>query len=346
MNQKAQLTHDISMEFSMEIKFTRLCLVAALSGAALAMSACSSSSSGSSTNSSDTAIPMTLIQGIAGDEFYISVACGAKAKAQELGVTLDVQGGQKWDATAQTAILNAAIAKSPAAIMIAANDTTGMVPTLKQASQAGIKLVAFDQIIPQSGVVDAQVASDSVEGGKLAAQEMVRQMGETGKVLVVSLTPAIPGGEQRAQGFEDEMKNHPGITVLPRQYSDNDPVKAASIVSATLASNPDLKGVFAVNLMSGEGSATALKEAGKSGTVKLVAADASPSQVTALEDGSVQALIAQKPFEEGQVAVQQAYNAVKGQPVTPMTSTGWVTVTKDNMNDPDVNKYLYKADCS
>ena len=312
---------------------------------AFAMGGCASTTDAN--GGEDAPLSMTLIQGIKGDEFYIAVACGAQEKADELGITLNVQAGEKWDATIQTPILNAAIASAPDAILIASNDTQGMIPTFKQAIEQGIKLVAFDQIVVEDGIMDAQVASDSVEGGKLGAQELVRQMGETGKVLVVSLTPAIPGGEQRSQGFEDEIKaNHPGITLLERQYSNNDPVKAASIVSATLAEHPDLTGVFAVNLMSGDGAATALKSAGLTGKVTLVAADASPGQVKALEDGLVQALIAQKPFEEGVVAVQQAYNAITGAPVDKMTTTGWVVVNKDNIGDPEVSKYLYKSDCS
>lgn len=341
----------------MKSKFIGAPVVVLLAASTLALSACGSSSSAPESSAAATAaasaaattasepVSMTLIQGVAGNEFYVSVACGAQAKADELGVTLDVQGPQKFDPTLQTPILNAAIAKSPSAILIAATDTTGMVPTLTQAKDAGIKLVAFDQVVPEAGVMDAQVASDSVEGGKLGAQELVRQMGETGKVLVVSLTPAIPGAEQRAQGFEDEMKKYPGITLLDRQYSDNDPIKAAAIVKSTLASNPDLTGIFAVNLMSGEGSATGLKEAGKTGAVKLIAADATPGQVKALEEGTLQGLIAQKPLEEGAVAVEQAYAAITGKPVTEMTTTGWVIVNKDNINDPEVNKYLYKGTC-
>ena len=123
-------------------------------------------------------------------------------------------------------------------------------------------------------------------------------------------------------------------------------MKAASIVSATLAVQPELTGVFAVNLMSGDGAATALKSAGKTGEIVLVANDASPGQVKALQDGLVQALVAQKPLEEGAVAVQQAYNAITGAPVDKMTTTGWVVVNKDNMDDPDVSKYLYKSDCN
>src|SRR5215204_1499315 len=56
---------------------------------------------------------MTLIAGVKGDEFYITMDCVAKEKAQELGVTLDFQGPDQFDAAQQTPIVDAVAAKSP-----------------------------------------------------------------------------------------------------------------------------------------------------------------------------------------------------------------------------------------
>ena len=83
--------------------------------------------------------------------------------------------------------------------------------------------------------------------------------------------------------------------IIGVQYDNDDPAKAASIVSATLSAHPDLKGIFATNLFSAEGAATALRQRGKLGQVKIVGFDAGPKQVRDLRGGVVQALIAQKP---------------------------------------------------
>jgi len=129
------------------------------------------------------------------------------------------------------------------------------------------------------------------------------------------------------------------------QYDNDDPAKAASIVSATLSKNPDLKGIFATNLFSAEGAATALRQRGLLGKVKIVGFDAGPKQVDDLKSGVVQALIAQKPAEIGADGVDQAMNALNGKSVTKKIGTGFVVVTKTNMNDPNVSKFLYKSSC-
>src|SRR4051812_1711232 len=84
---------------------------------------------------------ITLIQGVAGDGFYGSMACGAKKAAAPLGVNLTVTGGATWSPTVQTPVLNAVVAKKPDAILIAPNDAKAMRAPLKQAADAGIKII-------------------------------------------------------------------------------------------------------------------------------------------------------------------------------------------------------------
>ena len=67
--------------------------------------------------------------------------------------------------------------------------------------------------------------------------------------------------------------------------------------------------------------------------MKIVGFDAGPKQVKDLEDGTVQALIAQQPAEIGKLGVQQAVAALKGETTKPEIGTGFTTITKDNLAD-------------
>jgi ribose transport system substrate-binding protein len=129
------------------------------------------------------------------------------------------------------------------------------------------------------------------------------------------------------------------------QFSHNLPATAAQIIGAALQKDPDLAGVFATNLFSAQGTATGLKTAGKSSQVKMVGFDAGPDQIKQLEAGDVQALVAQKPFDIGKQGVEQALAALSGGSVTAKIETESLVVTKDNMTQPDVSKYIYKANC-
>jgi ribose transport system substrate-binding protein len=189
----------------------------------------------------------------------------------------------------------------------------------------------------------SQIASDNLEGGKTAGTTLLDLIGGKGKVMVVNVKPGISTTDQRGQGFEEAVKGKPGVEYLGQEYSQDDPAKAADIVTATLAKHPDLKGIFAANLFSAEGAASGLRQAGKLGDVKIVGFDAGPKQVKDLQDGLVQALIAQKPADIGSQGVEQAYKALEGEETTPKIGTDFEVITKDNLDQ--MQDVLYKPSC-
>lgn len=302
----------------------------------------SSSSSGGATSKK---FNLTLIQGVRGDEFYISMACGAQEAARQLGVNLSVTGGDTWGAPVQTPIINAVTAKRPDAVLVAPNDVSASIQPLQQMKQAGVKVIEVDTHVNDSSISLSQIATDNLGAGKEAAKALVQQVGNaSGSVMIVNVKPGISTTDQRAQGFEEEIKNHPSLKYLGVQYDDDDPAKAAQIVKATYAAHKDLVGIFAANLFSAEGSATGVKNAGAKG-VKIVAFDASPKEVEDLKAGTINALVSQKPFDIGKFGVEQAVHALKGEPVQKQIETGFVVATQQNINDPQVSKYLYKSSC-
>jgi ribose transport system substrate-binding protein len=285
---------------------------------------------------------MTLIAGVKGDEFYITMNCGAQAKAKELGVTLDFQGPDKFDPSLQTPVVNAVAAKKPDAVLVAPTDTKAMYAPIKQLSDNGSKVVLVDTTLDQPTMAVSQIASDNLKGGQTAASELAKLIGGSGKVMVVNVKPGISTTDARGKGFEQGAKEA-GLDYIGQQYDDDDPAKAASIVNATLSKHPDLKGIFAANLFSAEGAATALKQSGKLGKVKIVGFDAGPKQVQDLKAGLVQALIAQQPAQIGKDGVDQALAALNGKPTTKEIGTGFSVITKDNL---DANQAaLYKSTC-
>src|SRR4051794_8795502 len=285
---------------------------------------------------------LTLIAGVKGDEFYITMNCGAQAEAKKQGATVNFQGPNEFSADQQTPIVIAVAAKKPDAVLIAPTDTKAMYAPIKQLADGGSKVVLVDTTLEQADLAVSQIASDNEGGGREAASTLAKLIGGSGKVFVVNVKPGISTTDLRAKGFEAGAKAA-GLDYIGQQYSQDDPAKAASIVKAILASNPDLKGIFATNLFSAEGAASGLKEAGKLGDVKIVGFDAGPKQVQDLKDGLVQALIAQRPAQIGSLGVQQAVAALDDKPTKKKIATGFVSITKDNLaQNQDA---LYKASC-
>jgi ribose transport system substrate-binding protein len=296
---------------------------------------------------------ITLIPGLTTDGFYITMRKGAEESAKKLGVTLDFQGAPDFNPVTQVPVLNAVIARKPDAILIAPTDKQQLIAPLKKAADAGIKVITVDTFIGTDGKYQtgsgnadfplSYVSSDNVEGGRVAARALADAIGKKGKVYVSNVKPGISTTDQREQGFKEEMKKYPNITVLETQFNDDDANKAASQFAAVLARNSDLAGVFGANLFSAQGAANGVKAAKKSGIVNIVAFDAPESIVNDIKSGTIDIAIAQHPAEMGSVGVEYAVKALNGEKVPTRYGTGYTIMNKGNIDDPAIQKFIYSS---
>lgn len=326
--------------------------LAALCASAALLTACGSSDDNSSTTasaggggaSSVNGKKVTFIAGDKGDEFYITLDCGAKEEAAKDGMSVDFQEPEQFAPSSQTPIVNATAAKKPDALLIAPTDAKAMYVPIKQVADGGSKVIMVDTTLANPSMAAAQVSTDDEVGGQQAAQELAKLIGGSGKVIVINLNPGVSTTDARAKGFEDEAKKL-GLTVLGQQYAGTSPEKAASIVQSTLARDPDLKGIFTTTNFAQEGAVTGLQGQDKVGKVKIVGFDSAPLQVRQLKAGQVQALVAQQARKIGQLGIQQAVAALTGKPTTKQIKVPTITVTKDNLSDPAVAPALQVEKC-
>jgi ribose transport system substrate-binding protein len=315
-------------------------LTAASILASTALAACGEDAGASSSGEKKIA----FIQGVAGDQFYITMQCGIQEEAKKLGATVKVQGPEKFDPTLQKPIVDSVVASRPDAILVAPTDVSAMQAPLEAAAKSGIKVVLVDTTVEDPSFAVSAISSDNEGGGK-AAFDAIKQLNPNGgKVLVISTDPGVSTVDARVKGFKEAAEAESSFQYLGVQYSHNEPATAAKLVTAALQKDPDIVGVFATNLFSAEGTATGIRQAGKQDQVKVVGFDAGPDQVKALEDGTVQALVAQQPGTIGKDGVEQAMDALDGKSTEKDIQTGFTIVTKDNMNG-DAKGALYKSSC-
>jgi ribose transport system substrate-binding protein len=288
---------------------------------------------------------VAFVPGVMGNAFYVTMECGIRAEAAKYGFKIEIQGPQQFDPTLQTPILNAVVAAKPAGLLIAPTDSKAMFVPISQAMSAGIKVALVDTTLDDTSKIITAIATDNTAGGAAAAEALAKLIGEKGEVMVIAFQAGASTSDQRQRGFEAQIKKYPNINYVGFQISNNDPSKAAAEVGSTLAAHPNLAGIFATNDRSAEGAATGLRVADKVGAVKVVGFDAGDTQIKQLKDGLVQALIAQEPYQIGVDGVDAIANALTGKSVEHSVTTGTVTITKENLQEPEIQKALYKLKC-
>jgi ribose transport system substrate-binding protein len=316
------------------------------SAGASSASASSGASSASASSASGKTYSLSFIQGVAGDGFYVTMGCGMQAEAKKLGdATVNIQGPAQFDATLQNPIIESVTASHPDAIMIAPDDVSASRPPIAQAMSAGIKVVLVDTTLTDPSGAVSQISSDNTAGGADAFAAVKQLVPGGGQVFIVNVKPGISTTDERAAGFAAAAKADPKFTYVGMQYDQDTASLAAQVTLAELQKDPGITAIFATNLFSAEGAATGIRQAGKSGKIKVIGFDAEPDEITALQQGTVQALIAQSPYTIGTDAVDQAVAALQGKPTTPKIGTKFTIITTANLKSAASQAAIYKTSC-
>jgi len=310
--------------------------------AGLALAACGDDSDSAQQGSpAGSDYELVFIPGVTGDDFFHTIWLGAEAEAETLGVSIEQQAPPKYEPAAQIPIVNAAVAKRPDAIIIAATDAEALQAPLEQAAARGIKVVTFDTSTADPGFAVTHVSSDVVEAGSKVAEELVRLTGGEGKLMYIDHAPGVGFAQDLRAGFEEVVEGEAALDLLPIQYFDLEPQKANSITRTTITRHPDLAGAFVGVGFGSQGAIPALEAGGKLDTVQTVAFDAFVQNMKLLEAGKLDAVVSVAARQYGSATVRAAVDALKGKPVAGETQPKSCVLTADNLADPANEPCLY-----
>jgi ribose transport system substrate-binding protein len=287
------------------------------------------------------------------DPFYYTMERGARAKAQELGVRLIIADYPKtWGPEAQIPIIEAATRRNDLdLILIAPTSVDELIAPLAKLAARGIQIITVDTFLGDGDYAKdspysfplSYIGTDNELGGKKIAEHLARLLGETGKVYVNTTTPDTSSTIGRVQGFEAGIAEFPNMEVAGVDYNLDVQETARRQTLAMLQKNPDIVGVFGVNVFSAQGAYQAVVEAGLTGAVKIASWDATPDLISALRAGQVDLVLAQKPAEMGALAVEWGYKFFREHAQVPKkVIPGFEFFTRDNVTDPAMQQFIYQ----
>ena len=278
--------------------------------------------------------------------FHEAIACGARAAAEEFGADIGVQAAQNYGPADQVPLLNSVLATQPDFVILDPTNRTAMVAPLADAVAQGVKVIAVDTTLDDTSMLTARIGTDNVEVGRQLARGLAEQLGDqTGKVAMVASSPGISTIDDRIKGFEEEIVKNPNLEFIGTQYAGNEVGQATSTFTSLLSANPDLIGVAAPSENPAMGVAASIRSAGVADSVAAAGVDASEAQIAALREGLLDALVMQQPYTMGYEAVKAAVAVANGEEVPAEASTGAVIGTAENIDEPEVAKYLYVGHC-
>lgn len=262
--------------------------------------------------------------------FFVELRDGALAEAKSAGVQLDIVDAQN-DSAAQANQLATASSGSTKAVIVNPVDSDASSSSVGALLASGIPVIAVDRTVNDTKITSL-VASDNVAGGRQAADELAKSIGEKGTVIVLQGVSGTSASRDRGAGFEEGIAAYPDIKVVAKQTANFDRAAALDVTTNLLQAHAGVTGVFAENDEMALGAIQALGT--RAGTeVMVVGFDGTSDGLAAITEGTLAATIAQQPAELGRLAVQLAVKALNGDSVEETVPVEVVTVTKANVGD-------------
>jgi ribose transport system substrate-binding protein len=299
---------------------------------------------------------IAFMPGIA-DPFYFTMEKGAKAMAAQLGADkVELIVGQypaTWGPDAQVPLLDALMARGDIDLLFTApTSTQALIPVLKKYYDRGIPIITVDTYLGDGDYTKASdynfplsyIGTDNKLGGEVVAAQLAVLLGGTGKVFLENTNPDTSSVMDRERGFRQGLLGFPQMELVGVEYCLDNQETAQAQVTNALQLHHDLAGVFGVNVFSAQGAHAAVAAAGLSGVVKVGTWDATATLIEALKKGEVDFILAQKPGEMGSLCVKWGYDYLvsgKTLAVPRKIVPGFFVFTKDNVNSPDSQQYIY-----
>lgn len=310
--------------------------------------------------------------------YWQAVYKGAKAKADELGVEINMVGpNSESDVADQVQMLNNAINKTPPAIGFAALDTEACMDAIQSAMDSNIPIIGFDSGVPEApeGAVYANAATDNYKAGQVAAEGMYKGIKDkigNGQVRIgeVNQDATSESITQRGLGFIDKMiellkADGYKVCVTGNDFyvskskgangkeADADVIIEVAVPAETTTSacqqviepvlqKSDTIAVFGSNQVSAEGIVNANDTLKVCGPDKIVAVGFDSGSVlkAAVKDQTLYGAVTQAPVSIGENLVQLLYDAANGKDVKDV-DTGCQWYNNENIDSEEIAQNLY-----
>jgi rhamnose transport system substrate-binding protein len=242
-----------------------------------------------------------------GNAYFVACKKGADEAASELGVDLVFDGPTETDPAKQNEIIENWISKGVDVIAAACENREGISTALKKAQQKGIKVVTYDS----DANADARsffVNQATPEGiGQTLMDEAAKQCGEEGEFAIITATLTAANMIEWQKHIKARLtEKYPKMVLKDVRPCDDQKDKAQSEATALIGANPDLKLIMAICSPAVPGAAEAVKQAGKTGAVKVIGLGLPSENRAYVKEGVTQAVILWKVQDLGYLTVQAA----------------------------------------
>ena len=277
--------------------------------------------------------------------FWKSIHVGVKLGAVALGdVDISWRPPLKEDDLAkQISLVEQCISDGVSGIALAPLDKEALTEVVAKAAKNKIPVLIFDSALKGTPGKDfiSIVGIDNKKAGKIAGEHLAKLLGGKGKVVMLRVVAGQPNITNREEGFLEAIAKHKGIHLIEKNLFVSGTAEETMDESMKIADKlKEADGIFCSYEQSTMGMLFALRNINLAGKIKFVGFDTPAPAVEALKKGEINALVTQDPARMGFYCVKTIVDYIHGKKVPPKIDIDVRVVTRENMNDPDIQKLI------
>lgn len=230
-------------------------------------------------------------------DFWTIARKGTEKAAAELPNTeIEFRINPDGTAAEQQRVVEDLLAKGINGIAISPVDPVNQLQMLNRAAQQSL-VVTQDSDAPNSDRV-CYIGTDNVAAGRQAGALIKEALPQGGKIMVFVGSMDAANAKQRFDGIKQVLDGS-NVEIVDVRTDNTDRVRAKSNAADTLVNHPDIAALVGLWSYNGPAILGAVRDAGKSGKVKIIAFDEEDETLTGIKDGAIYATVVQQPFEFG-----------------------------------------------
>ena len=258
--------------------------------------------------------------------FFVEMERGARRAEAELGIALKVKtAAQETSIEQQIQLVDDLIAAKVAAIVIAPGDSQRLIPSLKKAVSAGIKVVNIDNRLDPAALRQADMAPipfigvDNDSGAYKAGKFLVEGVNTLTEAAILEGIRSADNAHQRSTGARRALAENKFVKLVASEAANWEINVAYDVTKSIFSQHPRVKLIFAANDMMALGVVKYLQESGRQ-NVKVVGYDALDEALAEIKSGRMVATVDQQAAEQGYQGVALAVKMMQGAPAPPLTT--------------------------
>lgn len=297
---------------------------------AVSLAACAPAADSTTTKTAGGLIAIITVD--QANPFWQAEADTAKKEAEALGYTTTV-ADHKNDPTAQSQLIDTAIASKAVAIILDPAGADESIGAVQKATDAGIPVFLVNAEINKSGLAKSQIVSNNAQGAALGAEEFAKAMGQKGEYVELFGNPTDNNAGVRSEGYKSVLSQYPDMKNVGKETANWDRAQGKDKMDSLLQAHPKIKGVIAGNDEMALGAIAALKAAGRTDVI-VGGFDGNGDAAAAVKDGSMAYTVLQPIVTLAKMAVAQANSFLttgKTGVADEKQSVDCVLINKDNV---------------